>query len=211
MSPSPSASETAEPAPADPDDGTTVTVTYVVDGDTVDVSTGETIRIIGIDTPERGVCGYSEATDNMEALVLDQLVTLTAGARDDVDKYGRLLRYVDVDGLDVGLDQIDKGLAVARYDSRDGYGAHTREQQYVGADNVAADFSCQSSEPVPGADRSAAAARHRPAGCHPNYAGACLPIVDDVNCGSVPNPVTVVGPDPYRLDRDNDGIGCEAS
>ncbi len=128
----------------------TVTVTDVVDGDTVDVSTGETIRVIGIDTPERGVCGYSEATANMEALVLGKSVTLTAApAKDDVDRYGRLLRYVDVAGVDAGLDQINKGFAIARYDSRDGYGAHPREQQYIAADQAAADFTCQAAQPAP--------------------------------------------------------------
>ena len=36
-------------------------VTRVVDGDTVEVSTGATIRLIGIDTPEVGQCGYGPA------------------------------------------------------------------------------------------------------------------------------------------------------
>jgi endonuclease YncB( thermonuclease family) len=40
-----------------------------------------------------------------------------------VDKYGRLLRYVDLpDGTDTGLAQIAGGFAIARYDSSDGYG-----------------------------------------------------------------------------------------
>ena len=47
--------------------------------------------------------------------------------------------------------------------------------------------------------------------CHPSYVGACLPPDRDVDCKDVPNPVTVVGPDVYRLDRDNDGVGCEAN
>lgn len=54
--------------------------------------------------------------------------------------------------------------------------------------------------------------------CDPNYAGACVPIASDVDCqgGSgngpayVQGPVQVVGTDIYDLDRDNDGIGCEA-
>ena len=53
--------------------------------------------------------------------------------------------------------------------------------------------------------------------CHPSYTGACVPAdVSDVDCagGSGNGPayvgrVTVVGPDVYGLDRDNDGIGCE--
>lgn len=48
--------------------------------------------------------------------------------------------------------------------------------------------------------------------CHPSY-DPCLPIVDDLNCPDVVElgaaPVTVIGPDEYGLDADNDGIGCE--
>lgn len=54
--------------------------------------------------------------------------------------------------------------------------------------------------------------------CHPNYKGACLKInAGDYDCaggsGNGPNyvrgPVRVVGKDPFRLDADRDGIGCE--
>lgn len=113
------------------------TVTYVVDGDTIHASRGgvsEKVRFIGIDTPEHGQCGFAEATANLTSLVAGRQVTLTAGARTDRDTYDRLLRYVDVAGVDTGLAQIQGGFAVARYDSRDGYGAHPREASYVAAD-----------------------------------------------------------------------------
>jgi resuscitation-promoting factor RpfB len=53
--------------------------------------------------------------------------------------------------------------------------------------------------------------------CDPNYSGACVPIARDVDCAGgsgdgpayVRGPVKVVGTDIYRLDADNDGIGCE--
>jgi endonuclease YncB( thermonuclease family) len=123
--------------------GETVTVTHVVDGDTVDLSSGERVRVIGIDTPERGECGYAAATEYMESLVLGKEVTAVPGARDDRDRYGRSLRYLDVGQTDAGLALITKGYADARYDSRDGYGAHPREYQYVDADTRSADtFVC---------------------------------------------------------------------
>jgi hypothetical protein len=111
----------------------------VIDGDTIELATGERVRLIGIDTPERGVCGFSEASERLSGMVTGRVVTLSPGARDDVDHYDRLLRYVDVDGVDAGLVLINEGYAIARYDSRDGYGRHDREDLYVGAD--------QSSEP----------------------------------------------------------------
>lgn len=53
--------------------------------------------------------------------------------------------------------------------------------------------------------------------CHPSYKGACLdPGASDYDCeggsGDGPKytgPVTVVGEDPYDLDRDGDGSACE--
>ena len=120
-------------------------VTKVVDGDTIWTSrAGVThkVRIIGIDTPEIGQCGYTEATRNLRGIIGGQQVTLTAGARDDVDRYGRLLRYVDVNGIDSGLRQIKQGFAIARYDSRDGYGRHARESAYVQADRSSPKAPC---------------------------------------------------------------------
>jgi hypothetical protein len=52
--------------------------------------------------------------------------------------------------------------------------------------------------------------------CHPDYYG-CLANTSDVDCaggsGDGPvytrGPVLILGADPYGLDADNDGIGCE--
>jgi hypothetical protein len=80
----------------------------------------------------------------MKTLVLGKTVVLsTAGPeKDTVDRYGRWLRYVDVDGTDAGLAEINVGLAIARYDSRDGYGWHPREDGYVDADQATAPRAC---------------------------------------------------------------------
>lgn len=117
-------------------------VFHVVDGDTVDVAGVGRIRVIGIDTPERGECGFESATLALAALVNGRVVTLVPGAQDDADHYGRLLRYVDVGPLDAGLHLIEQGWAIARYDSRDGYGHHPREEQYVAADAASEDLGC---------------------------------------------------------------------
>jgi endonuclease YncB( thermonuclease family) len=105
-------------------------VTEVVDGDTVEIDSGEHVRLIGVDTPEVGVCGYAIATVRMRRLVEGRTVVLVnPDSVQDVDTYGRLLRYVDVDGRDAGLAQIRAG-ARARYDSRDGFAPHPREDRY---------------------------------------------------------------------------------
>jgi micrococcal nuclease len=46
--------------------------------------------------------------------------------------------------------------------------------------------------------------------CHPSYR-PCVPNDRDYDCGELPSSDYVVtGPDDYRLDGDNDGIGCES-
>jgi endonuclease YncB( thermonuclease family) len=117
-------------------------VVKVVDGDTLDVAGVGRIRLVGVDTPERGACGYESATQAMSVLVLGREVRLVPGAVDEADRYGRLLRYVDVAGRDAGLSLIEEGWAVARYDSRDGYGRHARQDAYVAADEATPDLGC---------------------------------------------------------------------
>jgi beta-lactam-binding protein with PASTA domain len=56
--------------------------------------------------------------------------------------------------------------------------------------------------------------------CHPSYEGACLdPTASDYDCAGgsgngpkyVQGPVKVRPPDPFDLDADADGLGCEPS
>lgn len=186
------------------------TVINVVDGDTVDVrhadGTEERVRVTGIDTPERGECGFDAATDAMAALVLDRDVELPAGARDDRDRYDRILRYVDVDGVDAGLALIEDGLAIARYDSRDGYGRHPREARYVAAD-AATDSTCTppppapTPAPTPTPAPSTSGPGTGPGGAYRNCTEARALGGAPVNRGQ-PGYGT-------HLDRDRDGIGCE--
>ena len=102
-------------------EGTTVTeeeatVTFVIDGDTVDVvlveDVVERIRLPQIDTPEVGECGYEESTAALEAQIAGQNVILVSTeAGPDRDTYGRLLRAVEISGNDVGQYLIRNGLA----------------------------------------------------------------------------------------------------
>jgi len=69
------------------------TVVRVIDGDTIKLANGQTVRYIGIDTPEKGEPYFQEATDTNKRLVLGKKVKLVADVS-MTDKYGRLLRYV---------------------------------------------------------------------------------------------------------------------
>ena len=177
-----------------------ITVTGVVDGDTVDLSTGERVRIIGIDTPEADQCGYGDAAAHLSTWVLDKVVTVTPGARDDVDRYGRILRYLDVEGVDAGRQQIVAGLAIARYDSRDGYGGHPREADYVAVDASTPSISCappSTAATAPAAPPSSSGGSVFYKNCDAVRAAGAAPIHSgDPGYSS-------------KLDRDGDGVGCE--
>ncbi|SFI40556.1 Endonuclease YncB, thermonuclease family [Microbacterium saccharophilum] len=148
----PAASVPAEPA-AEP-----VTFVSVVDGDTIETSAG-TVRIIGIDTPERGECGHDESSATIAGVLAggDPVTLELPAGQDDQDRYGRLLRHVSTaSGIDLGMLQIQAGTAVARYDSLDGYPAHPWEAEYrsaqratLGADGSVVTVACQPAAAAP--------------------------------------------------------------
>ncbi|OGM60930.1 hypothetical protein A2955_03620 [Candidatus Woesebacteria bacterium RIFCSPLOWO2_01_FULL_37_19] len=74
-------------------------VTKVIDGDTIVLENGKTLRYIGIDTPEISQgkeCFANESTQKNKELVLGKSVRLEKDVS-ETDRYGRLLRYVYVD------------------------------------------------------------------------------------------------------------------
>ena len=87
-------------------------VVRVIDGDTVELGDGSRVRYLCIDTPERGEAFYSEATERNSKLVYGKVVRLETGV-EDVDKYGRLLRYVYVGEVFVNAELVKGGFAEA--------------------------------------------------------------------------------------------------
>jgi endonuclease YncB( thermonuclease family) len=194
-SPKPSRKQARTPGPR------TYLVTRVIDGDTIELGNGSDVRIVGIDTPEVGQCGYDAATSNMSRLVLNERVRLTM-SDEDTDHYGRWLRYVNVGPVDAGLQQIKQGFAIARYDSRDGYGFHVREPGYIAADRASKGIPCPKPVPAPVSSGGGGA-------CAPGYDPCVPPFPPDVDCADVDGPITVTGADPHGLDADGDGVACE--
>jgi endonuclease YncB( thermonuclease family) len=119
-----------------PAEATVRQVDYVVDGDTVRLSNGTYVRLIGIDTPEVGQCGYRAAKRQLNRWVNGSVRLVNPDSVDDRDHYGRLLRYVHDSHRDTGYALIKRGLAKARYDSLDGYDHHPRQAKYRRADRA---------------------------------------------------------------------------
>lgn len=81
--------------------GEVVTVTRVINGDTIEVEGGKRVRYIGMDTPEMGdgrkgaACFAGEATEENKRLVDGKTVRLEKDVS-ETDQYGRLLRFARV-------------------------------------------------------------------------------------------------------------------
>ncbi len=95
-----------------------VEVVRVVDGDTIVVlldGKEQTVRYIGIDTPEPYLyespeCFSREATLRNKELVQSKLIRLGSDI-ENVDRYGRLLRYIYVDDIFVNEVLVEEGYA----------------------------------------------------------------------------------------------------
>ena len=87
----------------------TTFIERVIDGDTV-VSNGTSIRLLGINTPERGEEYYEEAKIFLEGLVLNKTVGLLYG-KDKTDRYGRTLAYIIYRGENINLKLVEEGFA----------------------------------------------------------------------------------------------------
>jgi micrococcal nuclease len=128
------------------------TVGRVVDGDTIRLSDGTYVRLIGYDTAETGDgCLARAQTRAVKRLIEpgDGVRLVHPASEPNKDKYGRLLRYVRVDHLDVGSWMIRNWGALARYDSTDGYAHHPLEEKYHRLD-ARHGYACgQSQAPAP--------------------------------------------------------------
>ena len=96
----------------------TVKVIRIVDGDTIEIETGEKVRLIGINTPEtvdarKSVeCFGNEASNETTRLILNKNITLEKDIS-ETDKYGRLLRYIYKDGEFINKTLVENGFAYA--------------------------------------------------------------------------------------------------
>ena len=143
---------TREPPAAPAGTPTEGAVTYVYDGDTIEVAGVGKVRIIGIDAmdgynmeraaqqsrsygmPVATVKRWAEEATQFARRTLDHGTVTLAYGPEAHDRYGRVLAYVETGGghEDFGLLMIDKGLAAAYYSFE-----HPRRAQYLRAEDAA--------------------------------------------------------------------------
>jgi len=85
-------------------------VKRVVDGDTLELVSGQMVRLLGIDTPERGEPMADLATDMLKALVGTGSITLLSCT--ERDRYGRFLSVIQSGGVNVNLSLVKEGVAL---------------------------------------------------------------------------------------------------
>jgi micrococcal nuclease len=122
------AAGTAPAVAHQPAAGQIARIDHVADGDTVDLTNGEKVRLVQIDTPE--VYFTPECYGEQASAITKRLLPpgtlvrlLPEPATDSVDQYGRLLRYVVRvrDGMNVNVQLVRIGAAAPYfYDYRRG-------------------------------------------------------------------------------------------
>ena len=118
----------AEDAPV-VESGESGRVARIADGDTLRLADGRRIRLVQIDAPEpRSECWGDEAAHALAELAPpgSEVELARDPALDDRDRFGRLLRYVGVDGRNVNLELVERG-AAAPYFFRGERGRHADE------------------------------------------------------------------------------------
>ncbi len=109
------ASSASSPSsPVNPE-GTQAALAYVFDGDSLEVEVDgriEEVRLIGINAPERDECFGDRSRAALIALLSDRDLVLVSGSGGDTDHYGRLLRYVYVEGDNINGRTLADGNAV---------------------------------------------------------------------------------------------------
>ncbi len=100
----------------EPEDSVEQTVIEVLDGDTIVLASGKHVRYVGMNAPEiahekkKAECFGNEATAANAALVLGKKVRLEQDIS-NIDKYGRLLRYVYIGNTLVNAKLVTDGYA----------------------------------------------------------------------------------------------------
>ncbi len=132
--PSPPPAAVEEPAPA----AAVVSLVRVVDGDTVRIrwrGEDQPVRLLRIDTPERGRSGFGEATEALRGLLEEGRVRIEfeRPGREERDRYGRLLAYLFApDGSNANIEMVRLG--------------HSRFYEKFGRGRLAAGFEAAEAE-----------------------------------------------------------------
>ena len=199
-------------------------IASIIDGDTIKLGDGSSVRLLQIDTPElKGNECYAKDAQKALANLLNQTGALRLTTDPNLDKsdaYGRALRYIFIGKININLEMVRIG-AAAPYFYRNEKGRYADQLLQAAESAKAASLglwgACPGTKLIP--NRALTTITTTPTtapttnwACDPNYEG-CVPLFPpDLNCTDIKHlglaPVKVIGRDVHRLDADGDGIGC---
>lgn len=119
-----------------------IVVTKVLDARTVEISTGDIVRFIGVSVPAPGDCGAAEAVQLIESEVLGKEVDITNPPEVvDRDEANRLLAHVSSERIwSLGQLLLLEGLGTA---SNEGYETHPQQELFEEFSSEKPKFSCE--------------------------------------------------------------------
>jgi len=85
-------------------------VQRVIDGDTIVITGGDRVRLLGIDAPERGDPVFDQATGRLKELTASEPVNLEVCEERDI--YGRILATVKIGRININSVLLSEGLAL---------------------------------------------------------------------------------------------------
>ncbi|WP_286929719.1 MULTISPECIES: DUF2510 domain-containing protein [Aeromicrobium] len=180
-------------------------VTDQKDGDSWVASDGKEYRLGLVNTPERNEQCGPEATAYTRKF-LSNGFTVDAYTTDD---HGRAVAEVrDEKGRSLNVKLAKNGLGDGRYLEQfrhENPELARRLDRALAAASVPACRKAAKPVPLVPQPRKKEVPKSE---CMSGYS-PCLRIVADLDCGEIGHPVKVTGSDPYRLDADGDGIGCD--
>jgi len=196
------------------------TVRRVIDGDTIKLANGRSVRLLQIDSPElqEGECYGAQAKQALSRLLRPgSLVRLQTDPKlDTVDRYGRLLRYVIRRGTNLNVQLVRVGAAsVWFYDGVRGRYAGRLLAAAAAARKAGRGLwgACPGTvfDPTHGVNTGLATGSAAASGCDPSYPTVCIPPPPpDLDCGDISyTNFTVLPPDPHHFDGNHNGVGCE--
>ncbi|MFE2294633.1 thermonuclease family protein [Streptomyces sp. NPDC059452] len=203
-----------------------VVVLRIIDGDTLEVrgdgkvlpkGTVSRVRLLEIDAPERGACFADDATDRTAELLPPGSRIRAERDAELTDRYDRYLLYVwNEKGTFVNESLVRSGHAEAvlhppndKHWNRISDAEDAARQTGAGLWSACPEPPKTSAPPPDPPDPPASRAPDTPA--RPDLPPGPPAGVPDVDCSDLPGPVRVGPDDPHRLDRDGDGIGCNAN
>ena len=187
-------------------------ISKIIDGDTFVLSTGQAVRLIGVDAPEKDDCFSSEATGGLSDLINGKTIRLEKDVS-ETDRYKRLLRYIWATEVFVNEELVRQGFATARdYPPDSKYKIQFVQAEVEAKRNKKGLWSVCQSENY--ADQPGSQSYSKPGSEQVGEPGFGS---EDRDCGDFKTHAeaqaffSAAGPgDPHRLDSNGDGIACES-